>query len=108
MILEIFILLLSIGGFFMWYGFFSGVRAFSIVGLTIFFLLGSYILLYQYSGQDVSGLQYRSGNTVTSIGSTTTITYNYTTWNDNTTFWVGLFFTVISGIGIVLVGVYQE
>ena len=90
----------------MWFGYFSKIRAFSIVGLSIIFILSSWIILYSYSGKNVSGLEYRNGLTINEVNSTHTITtYNYSTYNDSTTFWVGYLLAIVSAIGIFLVAI---
>ena len=109
MILDMFIALLVIVIFLVWLGLVpTKIKVFSIVGLVILFLLGSWIIFYSYTGKDNLGLQYKTGSNITSVGSTTVITYNYSTYNDATTFWVGLLLSITSGIGILLVGAYEE
>jgi len=104
MILEIFILLLAVIGFLCWYGYYTKIRMFAIVGMSILFLLSAWIILYNYTGKDSYGLQYRNGTTITEQNSTVTIiTYNYTTYSDQTTFWVGFLLAIISIGGVFLV-----
>lgn len=108
MIFEIFVLIISIAAFLMWYGYYSKIRAFGVVGLAIVFLLGSWIILYNYTGQNSYGLQYQSGNTVTYNGSMTIVTPVYLTYNDSTAIWVGVLLSFISSVGMWLVAAYQE
>lgn len=104
MILNIFIVLLSICAFLMVFGYYSKIRMFAMVGLVILFLLGSWIILYNFSGKDSFGLQYRSGTNITIVdASYTSITYDYVTYNDNTTFWVGFLLSIIGLSGMFLV-----
>ena len=103
MILEMFVLILSVCFFLMWYGYYTKIRAFAIVGLSIIFILSAWIVLYSYSGQDSLGLQYQTGLTVNNVDGNSVISYNYTTYNDNTTFWFGFLLAIISMTGIFLV-----
>ena len=106
MILELFVLFLILSGFLMVFGYYSKIRAFSIVGLSIVFILASWIILYSYSGKNITGLEYKSGTTINEVNSTHTITtYNYSTYNDSTTLWVGYLLAIVSAIGIFLVAV---
>lgn len=99
-------LFVAISAFFMWFGYYSKIRAFSVVGLSILFILSSWIILYTYSGQNVKGLEYRSGINVSTINSTLTVTdYTYATYDDSTTMWVGFLFAIVSAVGIILVAV---
>lgn len=105
MILSMFILLICICAFLMVFGYYSKIRAFSVVGLSILFILSSWIILYSYQPNnfDPLGLQYQSGTTITTLGNTMTITYNYVTYNDTTTIWVGILLGVVSATGMILV-----
>ena len=103
MILEIFILLLCICAFLMVFGYYSKIRMFAMVGLIILFLLGAWIILYNYTGKDSYGLQYQSGTTVVQNGTITTVTPTYVTYNDNTTFWVGFLLSIIGMTGMFIV-----
>lgn len=103
MILSIFIMLLAIVAFLMLFGYYSKIRMFAMVGLVILFLLGSWIILYNFSGKDSYGLQYKIGSNITTVGSSSIITYNYTTYADNTTFWVGFLLSIIGMSGMFLV-----
>lgn len=96
----------GIAALFMWFGYYSKIRAFSIVGLSILFILSSWIILYSYSDKNISGLEYRNGLTVVEVNSTHTITsYNYSTYDDSTTLWVGYLLAIVSAIGVILVAV---
>jgi len=104
MILEIFVLLLFICAFLAWFGYYSKIRAFAVVAFSILFILGAWIILYDFSGRDSMGLQYQSGSVINDSSPTTTIITNvYTTYNDQTTFWVGFLLSIISAVGIFLV-----
>ena len=108
MILEMFILLMGISAFFAWYGYYTKIRAFSVVGLSIFFLLGAWIILYNYTNQDAYGLQYKTGSILNTTGGVTVVSYTYATYNDNTAYWVGYLLSIISAVGIFLVAVNDQ
>ena len=74
-----------------------------MVGLVILFLLGAWIILYNYTGQDSYGLQYQNGTTIITSGDTINISPVYVTYNDNTTFWVGFLLSIIGLSGMFLV-----
>lgn len=107
MILDMFLVLLGISLFFVWLGFYiqKDGHIFSIVGFSILFILGSWVMLYQYMPEDysTSGLQYQTGSIVSVNGSITTISNVYSTYNDSTTFWVGLLLSLTSAFSIWLV-----
>jgi hypothetical protein len=103
MIFEMFGLLLLIVAFLCWFGYFSKIRAFAVVGMSILFILSSWIILYDSSGKNVSGLEFKSGFNTTIVGGSTITTYNYTTYADGTTLWVGILLAIVSAIGVLLV-----
>jgi hypothetical protein len=74
-----------------------------MVGLVILFLLGAWIILYDSTGKDVHGLEYRTGYNITTTGTLQSIVYTYETYNDNTTFWVGFLLSIIGATGMFLV-----
>ena len=93
------------------FGYYSKIRAFSVVGLSILFILSSWIILYSYKANnfDPLGLQYSSGDTVTQVNSTTTIiSHNYVTYNDTTTMYVGYLLAIVSMFGIILVAINDK
>ena len=96
-------MLLCICAVLMFYGYYSKIRMFAMVGLIILFLLGAWIILYNYTGYDSYGLQYQSGTNITTIGDNTLVYPIYTTYNDNTTFWVGFLLSIIGLSGMFLV-----
>lgn len=109
MILELFVLFIALACFLMWFGFYSKIRAFSVVGLSILFILSSWIILYSYNDKLVTGLEYKVGSNITNVdASTTSVQYQYTVYNDASTFWFGVLLAIVSGIGIILVAVYKE
>lgn len=105
MILEIFVLLLGIVIFLCWLGYYSKIRYFAVVGMSILFILSFWIVLYDSSGKNISGLEYKSGFNTTDVGGSTITTYQYSTYADGTTFWVGFLLGIASAIGIILVAV---
>jgi hypothetical protein len=105
MIFEMFVLLLGIVAFLCWLGYYSKIRAFAVVGMSILFILSTWIMLYNYSGKDSFGLQYKIGFNTTIIGASTITDYQYATYNDLTTFWVGFLLAIVSAVGIWLVAV---
>ena len=105
MIFEIFVLLLGIVIFLCWFGYYSKIRAFAVVGMSILFILSSWVILYSFNERNVSGLEYKSGFNTTIVGDSTITNYQYSTYNDDTTFWVGFLLAIISAIGIWLVAI---
>lgn len=103
MIMSIFVMLLCVCAFLMFYGYYSKIRMFAMVGLVILFLLGSWIILYNYTGYDSYGLQYQYGTNITVSGSNTIVNPIYVTYSDNTTFWVGFLLSIIGLSGMFLV-----
>lgn len=104
MILTIFVLLLCICAGLMFYGYYSKIRMFAMVGLIILFLLGAWIILYNYTGKDSLGLQYKIGTNITQVDAThTTITYIYETYSDATAYWVGYLLSLVGLFGMFLV-----
>jgi hypothetical protein len=105
MIFEMFGLLLVIVAFLCWLGYYSKIRAFAVVGMSILFLLSSWIILYNFNDRNVTGLEYKSGFNITDYGTYTVTNYIYDTYNDDTTLWVGFLLAFVSAIGIWLVAV---
>lgn len=103
MILDMFIVIVGICLFLIWFGIYAKRKLFSIVGLSIFFILSSWIILYSSSGYNLSGLEYRTGQVITQSGFSSIVTYQYATYNDGTTFWVGFLFNIVSLFGLVIV-----
>lgn len=103
MIVELFVLFLVIIAFLCWYGYFTKIRMFAIVGMIILFILSSWIILYSYTGKNAYGLEYKIGNNITTVGSSTITTNIYATYNDSTTMWFGFLLGIISLSGIFLV-----
>ena len=104
MILQMFVMLLCVCAFLMVYGYYSKIRMFSMVGLVILFLLGSWIILYNYTGKDAYGLEYRTGTNITQVDATNTlIEYTYATYSDATAYWVGYLLSLIGIFGMFLV-----
>lgn len=59
----------------------------------------------KYTGYDSNGLEFKSGYTINASASPiTTIDYTYSSYDDTTTFWIGLFMTIISSLGFIIVG----
>jgi len=103
MIFELFVMLLGVIAFLCWFGYYSKIRTFAVVGMSILFILSSWIILYSYSGKTIDGLEYKSGYSVNDSASPTVITYNYTSYNDSTTLWIGFLLAIVSAVGIFLV-----
>lgn len=105
MIFEMFVLLLSIVAGLCWLGYYSKIRAFAVVGMSILFILSSWIILYNFSGKNISGLEYKSGFNTITIGASTITSYQYSTYADGTTLWVGILLAFVSAVGVILVAV---
>ena len=103
MIFEIFVLLLGVVAFLCWFGYYSKIRAFAVVGMSILFILSSWVILYSFNERNVSGLEYKSGFNTTDVAGSTITTYQYSLYNDDTTFWVGFLLAIVSAVGIWLV-----
>lgn len=103
MILDMFILILAICLFLCWFGIYAKRKLFSIVGLSIFFILSFWVILYSSTNMNLTGLEYRTGTVLTQTGSSTVMTYQYATYNDGTTFWVGFLLGMASLLGLVIV-----
>jgi hypothetical protein len=117
MILDIFIVLLSICLFLIWFGVYSKRKLFSIVGFSIFFILSSWIILYSSAswllpqvpvGSTLSGLEYKNATIVSTVGSVSTISNTYVIYNDVTTFWVGLILEITCLFGLVITWEREE
>jgi peptidoglycan/LPS O-acetylase OafA/YrhL len=102
MILELFALLIILALFFVVLGFSTGAKVYSIVGFVFLFLLGAWVILYNFTGK-VDGLQYRSGLVVNSSSGVDVVSYQYVTYNDETTFWFGFLLSIISLFSVWLV-----
>jgi hypothetical protein len=103
MIVELFVLFLVIIAFLCWYGYFTKIRMFAIVGMIILFILSSWIILYSYTGKNAYGLEYKVGTNITTSGSNTVTQNIYQVYNDSTTMWFGFLLAMISLSGIFLV-----
>ena len=111
MILELFIVLILIAFFFMWFGFKVQIRFFSVMGVLILLLLSLYVVFGSYTLHD--SLQYNVGSvtniTTTNSTFTSVVIYDtYATYNDSTTFWIGLIMVFVSLIGTFLVWTFKE
>lgn len=94
MILELFLvlLLLSFGAIAL--GYYTGEPHFSYVGLFFLFLLGVVLLS--------NNVQYETGVTVSTVGTNSTVTYNYTDFAGDNARWFGLFLAFAAGAGMAL------
>lgn len=101
MILDLFIVLILIAIILIWLGTYIKIELFSVIGFFFLFLLAAWIIL----PNNITGgaLQYETGITANTTGDITTITYNYTDYNDQTTHYVGYFLAVSSLFGVFLV-----
>ena len=117
MILDLFIVFVVISLFFTWLGIYAKRKLFSIVGLSIFFILCAWIILYSSAswlspyvpiGSNLTGLEYKNATVMATSGTVTTITYQYAIYNDVTTFWVGLLFEIGAIFGLVIVWGFDE
>jgi hypothetical protein len=106
MILEMFLVLIAIAIFCMWWGEKTNELTWTIVGCFIFFILGSWVIFGKYTGYDLSGLQYQTGVFLNQTSATETMATNiYTSYDDKTTFWVGLFLSIMGALGWILAGI---
>jgi hypothetical protein len=108
MILEIFGLLVFLALALIYFGYYTNppLRVYSIVGFVFLFILGSWVMLYQYmpSNFATAGLQYKSGSIINSTDATNVIITNvYSNYNDPSTFWVGFTLALMSAFSIWLV-----
>jgi hypothetical protein len=112
MILDIFFVLVFISLALIYFGFYTNppLRVYSIVGFVFLFILSTWVCLYNYmpSNFQTSGLQYKVGSNVSTIGSSTIVTDIYSVYNDATTFWVGFILAFISGMSIWLLMVHDS
>lgn len=110
MIVEIFLVLLILAIFCMVYGNSTNELSWTAVGCAIFFILSAQIVFGNYVGVgDPRGLEYKTGVNITVVSGTNTVVTNiYSSYNDVTTFWIGLFLSVIAGLGIILIGIKPQ
>jgi hypothetical protein len=110
MILEIFALLVAIAFVLVYFGYYSDLRVYSIVGFVFLFILSAWVLLSSFMSIQfaTSGLQYYSGSNITVVGSSTIVSDMYSTYNDTTTFWVGFILSLISGFSVWLIMVHDK
>ena len=71
-------------------GYFTNIDLFRIVGIIFIFLLGTIFM--------ASGIEYKSGSTVTTVGAVNTIVNNYTTYDNHT---IGFYITIAGALGFV-------
>ena len=90
MILEVWVVLMTLAIVFLTLGYFMNIDLFRIVGIVFVFLLGTIFM--------ASGLEYKSGSTVTTVGATNTIVNNYTTYDNHT---IGFYITIAGALGFV-------
>ena len=102
MIVEIFLVLTGLAVLCIVYGEVTKELSWAIVGFIIFFILSSWVLFGAFTGKDNAGLEFRSGSTITTTGNTATVNYIYKSYNDTTTFWIGLFLSVMASLGVIL------
>ena len=103
MIVEIFLVLIGVAILSIVYGEITKELTFTIVGFSIFFILSGWVIFGNFTGKDTAGLQFRSGSTInTSDPSFAVISYTYVSYNDSTTFMIGLFLTILGSLGWIL------
>jgi len=100
MILELFITLIAISLILVVLGYYMRMTELSVVGFAFLFILSSFVLLPR-------NLEYKNGASYVTNGSTSTITYNYATYDDTTTHYFGYFLSIISALGMIFVIVYM-
>lgn len=104
MIVEIFLVLIGIAVLAIVYGEVTKELSWAVVGFSIVFILSGWVLFGYYTGKDTAGLEFRSGSTMNmSDPSNVVVSYTYTSYGDDSTFWIGLFLTIMSGLGLLLV-----
>jgi hypothetical protein len=103
MILPLFIAILALAVIIIWLGYYTDDEPYLPVGLFFFFLLGVIILN--------GNLEYQTGDTknITLSYTNGTLTsqqeisaYNYTSWNDTNSHWIGWTMTILSACGFAL------
>lgn len=106
MIIEIFLVLIGVAILSIVYGEITKELTFNIVGFSIFFILSGWVVFGNFTNKDLEGLQFKSGYTInTSDPSFTVVNYTYVSYNDSTTFWIGLFLTILGSLGWILSGI---
>lgn len=103
MILELFIVLIVIALVFIGLGLYSeDMRVFGIIGCLFLFLLGVFVIL-------PNSLEVRSGSNITDLGTgVTLVDYNYVSYNDQTTHYVGYFLSIVGFLGIFLIPIARR
>jgi len=103
MILELFITLMIIALAFIGLGLYKEeMRAFGIIGSLFLFLLGILVIV-------PNNLEYKTGSNVTELSATdTVVVYNYVSYNDSTTHYVGYFISIIGFLGVLLVPIVRK
>lgn len=93
-ILDIFLVLFTLTILFTAIGFFADKPYLLGLGYIFLFVLGVTLAGINNPVVPTTGIEYKSGNTITTTGSTTTVTNVYTSYSNRT---IGIFF----GIGAI-------
>ena len=103
MILELFLTLVGIALIFIGLGVYSDeLRVFGIIGSLFLFLLGILVVI-------PNSLEVKSGSTITDLGGgVTSNVYNYVSYNDDTTHYVGYFLSVVGILGMILIPIIRQ
>ena len=103
MIVEIFLVLTGMAVLCIVYGEVTNELSWAILGFSVFFILAGWVMFGKYTGKDINGLEFRSGSIINSSDpSMTIVSYTYTSYDDATTFWIGLFMTLMGTLGWIL------
>lgn len=101
MILDLFVILILISFMLVWIGFYVRIPVLSVIGFFFIFLLGGWVVLPNNVKND--SLKFESGVTINNTVSGSVITYDYTSYNDNTAFYVGFLLCIIGIAGMILI-----
>ena len=130
MILELFIVLITVAIILIALGYYMDMSELSVVGFVFLFILSSFVLLpgrlqykvgetienhpacmscnnitFYYTNPETNRTTLTSHTTNETISyiASSTITNNYTSFNDSTTHYIGYFLTIISALGMIFV-----
>jgi hypothetical protein len=94
MILDIYLFLIALSSFFVALGYYLKGEAdiFKFIGFTFIFILGLMMVPYNPFGT----IEYQSGNNITTVGTSTTVDYNYVDYNNLR---LGIYLATLGGLG---------
>lgn len=101
MILELFIVLITVAIILIALGYYMDMSELSVVGFVFLFILSSFVLLPR-NLELKTGEQVITNSTISNI-TTSQISYTYEKYNDNTTHYIGYFLSIISALGMIFI-----